>query len=66
MKKCFLNCVTDIFVFDSTSARQWRNDTCCTDTKSPAVLRLLMGNIFNVDFLENKLVGFDKNLTVAF
>ena len=28
-------------------------------------LPLLMGSIFNVDFLENEIVGFDKNLTVA-
>ena len=34
-------------------------------TKIACFLPLFMGSIFNVDFLENEIVGFDKNLTVA-
>ena len=34
-------------------------------TNSHALLALLMGSIFNVDFLENEIVGFDENLTIA-
>ena len=52
-------------LFDSTRACQWRNDTCCMYTQSPAFYALLMGSIFNVDFLENETVRFDENLTVA-
>ena len=37
----------------------------CMYTKLPVFLPLLMGSILNVDFLENEIVGFDKNLTVA-
>ena len=33
--------------------------------KSPAFLPHLTETIFNVDFLENKTVGFDENLRVA-
>ena len=33
--------------------------------KLPVVLTLLIGSIFNVDFLENEILGFDENLTVA-
>ena len=52
-------------LFDSARAHQCRNDTLCMYTKSPACLPLLMGSIFNVDFLENEIAGFDDNLTVA-
>ena len=33
--------------------------------KIACFLPRLMGNIFNVDFLENEIVVFDKHLTVA-
>ena len=39
--------------------------TACIHTKSLALLPLLMGSIFNVDFLENEILGFDENVTVA-
>ena len=34
-------------------------------TNLPVVLTLLIGSIFNVDFLENEFLGFDENFTVA-
>ena len=36
-------------------------------TNLPVVLTLLIGSIyiFNVDFLENEILGFDENFTVA-
>ncbi len=74
-KKSTFWTVSDIFVlcrntdfmwlFNSTHARQWRNDKRCKYTKSPAVMQLLTRSIFNVDFLENEIVRFDENLTVA-
>ena len=34
-------------------------------THLPVVLTLLIGSIFNVDFLEKQILGFDENFTVA-
>ena len=34
-------------------------------TNLPVVLTFLIGSIFNVDFLENEILGFDENFTVA-
>ena len=46
-----------MWLFDSiVRARQWWNYMRCMHTKWPVFLPLLMGSIFNVDFLENEIV----------
>ena len=50
---------------DNTGVLRWRKDTHSTWTEMALFWSLFTGGSFLVDFLENEIVGFDENLTVA-
>ena len=53
------------WLLDNTGVLRWWKDTHSTWTEMALFWSLFTGGSFLVDLLENEIVGFDENLTVA-
>ena len=53
------------WLLQNTGVLRWRKDPHSTWTEIALFWSLFTGGSFLVDFLENEILGFDENLTVA-
>ena len=59
------NVTSNISNIHNTGVLRWRKDPHSTWTEMALFCSLFTGGSFLIDFLENEILGFDENLTVA-